>query len=92
MQTIAMKLVSGEEVIARSIEHTTDAVTVSHVRTIGLQQANAQGDVGIGMMDYILSNKDVQISINRSAIVATFDMAPEVERAYLSNTSGIQLA
>jgi hypothetical protein len=93
MKTIAMKLVSGEEIIARFIDAspTRNGVTVSHVRTIGLQQGQ-NGDFGIGMMDYILSDKDCVIEIKNFAVIASYTPSHEVERAYLSNTSGFQLA
>lgn len=93
MKTIAMKLVSGEEIIARHIGNPTafQGISVSHARTIGLQQGR-DGEYGIGMMDYVLSNKDCTIEIADHSIIASYSPAPEVERAYLSNTSGIQLA
>jgi len=93
MKTIAMKLVSGEEVIGRYIEQrTTDhMLTITHARTMGLQQDH-QGRYGVGMMDYILANKDCDISISKDKIITMYEPAAEVEKAYLSQTSGLQLA
>ena len=91
MKTIAMKLVSGEELIGRYVSETSDQIFVTHVRTIGLQQ-DQQGRFGVGMMDYILANKDCQIKISTDKIIASYQPAAEVEKAYLSQTSGIQLS
>jgi hypothetical protein len=91
MKTIAMKLVSGEELIGRSVSETATLTTISHARTMGLQQ-DQQGRYGVGMMDYILANKDCEISISKDKIITMYEPAVEVEKAYLSQTSGIQLS
>lgn len=93
MNTVSMKLVSGEEIIARDaasefVKNSSDYRVVSHARIIGLQQ-DRNGQVGIGLMDYVLSNKDCVISISKSSIIAEFSPSIEVERAYQSNVSNI---
>ena len=91
MKVVAMKLVSGEEIIGRVIEQDSVSVTMSHVRVVCLQQ-DQTGRYGVGMMDYIVSNKDCEITIDRDKAVTMFDASQEIEKAYLQNTSGIQLA
>ncbi len=86
-----MKLVSGEEIIGRYVTESTHSIMLSHVRTIGLQQDN-QGRFGVGMMDYVVSNKDCNLDFKDTAWLVKFEPSREIEKAYLSNTSGLQLA
>ncbi len=85
-----MKLVSGEEIIARYISETTTLITVSHARVMGLQQ-DQQGRYGVGLVDYILANKDGTIGIRNDKIITMYEPSADVEKAFLSQTSGIQL-
>ncbi len=91
MKTISMKLVSGEELIGRYVSETAILITITHARTMGLQQ-DQQGRYGVGMMDYILANKDCEISIFKDKLITMYEPAAEVEKVYLEQTSGIQLA
>lgn len=86
-----MKLVSGEEIIGRVVNSGPVSVTMSHVRVVGLQQ-DQTGRYGVGMMDYVVSNKDCEINIAYDKAVTVFDASPEIDKAYLSQTSGIQLS
>jgi hypothetical protein len=90
MKTMAIKLVTGEELLGRSIADTTDYVIVSHARVVGLHQ-DQQGRMGVGMTEYLLTNPDAEIKIKRDNIVCQYGMSMEAEKAYLSNTSGISL-
>lgn len=92
MKCIALKLVSGEEIVGRvhSQSLNSDMITISHARVVGLQH-DENGRMGVGMMDYTLTSRDAEISISKDKIITQFSMSAEAERAYLAHTSGIQL-
>jgi len=91
MKTIALKLSTGEELIARVISDTTDYVIVSHARVVGLHQ-DSQGRVGVGMTEYSLTNTDAEVKIYNQHIVCKYETSSEAERSYITATSGIALA
>ncbi len=96
MKTIAMKIVSGEELVGRFVAesplpHGGIGVTMTHARVIGLQQ-DASGNYGVGLMDYVIAHKDGAITIGRDKIITSYEPDHAIEKAFLSQTSGLQLA
>jgi hypothetical protein len=105
MATIkTFKLVSGEEVVARVSERTALIETVGAApatpttyelhrpMTIQLQPV-APGKFGLAFVPYALSNPEVEtITVSAANVVAVFEPAKEVERQYLQQTTGLELA
>jgi hypothetical protein len=44
------------------------------------------------MLPYITSNQDVEVNINPSHIVCTFELDTQIQKTFLEKTSGIALA
>lgn len=91
MKTIAMKLVSGEELIGRFCTETATEIKMSHIRVIGLQQ-DQSGNYGVGLVHYVVSAKDAELSIKKDKMITVFEPSAAVEKAYLQNTSGLAFA
>lgn len=95
MEVIAIKLTNGEELIARcvnAVEYSsghTATLTIEMPRVIGLQET-AQG-MGLGFMPYTLANPDATMTITNAHFIAVYPPKPEIEKAYLSQTSKIKL-
>lgn len=93
MQVIGIKLANGEELIARCDTYVKDDVMTSLIiespRVIGLQET--QKGIGLGFMPYILGNPDAEIRLQANVIASVYEPKAEIEKAYLSQTSKIQL-
>lgn len=90
---LTFKLLTGEEVIGREIANlmpNAPYVRMEKVRTIGAQNVG-NGQMGIGLMPFALSQHDGVITIMRSSIVAEFTVDERLEKVYLQQTSNIQL-
>ena len=91
IRVFAFKLSSGEELISRVIKRTEDEIVLDRPNMIGL--APAQGGMGISiqLMPWMASNQDGEITVKRSHIIAETKPNEELEKGYLSRTSGIAL-
>lgn len=93
MQVIGIKLANGEELIARCSNYVkgevTSSLTIDTPRVIGLQET--QKGIGLGFMPYILGNPDAEITLQASVIASVYGPKAEIEKAYMSQTSKIQL-
>lgn len=89
---IALKLSSGDEIIARLEEHDEDTLTLDRPMSLGIGPSPDNPRVPvIQMMPWLVSNQDGTCKINRSHVVAQIIPHAELEKGYLSQTSGIQL-
>lgn len=93
MNVIGIKLANGEELIARCSNYVKGEVVttlmIESPRVIGLQETK-QG-IGLGFMPYILGNPDAEIMLQALVIASVYEPKAEIEKAYLSQTSKIQL-
>lgn len=92
MATAIMKLVSGEEVIAKINGESEDEVLIESARSL-IMQPTGPGQMGIGMIPWIATLPDDEISVRRRDIMHFNDNVPkQLEDGYLQQTSGIQIA
>lgn len=84
-----MKLVSGEEVIAK-VEESLQGVKYSKPRVFHVMQTDR--GVSAALMPYIMAAPDETVEIRDSAIISMVDAPKQLEDSYLQQTSGIQLA
>lgn len=90
MNVITLKLINGDEIIGREVGSTTDNIELSKVFVLRLHQG-PDGQVGVGMMPWMISN-DGEIKFDRRNILAgPFTPPSDMERGYLSQSSGLQL-
>ena len=88
MTVIGIRLITGEELIARCKNIGGD-LEVEMARVIGLQET-PQG-VGLGFMPWTLGNPDSTVMIKGEHVIATYTPKAEIEKAFLSQTSKIAL-
>ena len=92
MKVGTLKLINGDEIIGREVDYdTTDnTILMSTVFVLRLHQSQ-DGSVGVAMMPWMIS-ADGEIAIHRRNILAgPFEPPYEMERGYLSQSSGLQM-
>lgn len=90
MNVITLKLINGDEIIGREVGGTTNSITLDKVFVLRLHQTQ-DGSVGVGMMPWMIS-EDGEIEFDRRNILAgPFTPPHDMERGYLSQSSGIKL-
>lgn len=102
----AFKMITGEELVARVDDNNTLDLLQEEVRDIRdvvpyrlkkphvmqIQQV-APGKFGLAMVPWTLSNPDLEVvTIHASHVVFSFDVSPSVEKQFVQQTSGIELA
>jgi hypothetical protein len=88
-----LKMASGEEVICK-VEATPTGITKKYLVSSPMILQIIQGPqgYGLGLIPWVHSVKRGEIPIDESHVVASFSPDKEIIDAYLSQTSGIQLA
>lgn len=87
----SLKMVSGEEVICK-VRQTAEGLMVSDALVLHVMP-NGSGGYGLGLLPWVHSTRRGEIRINEDQIMGVIESPDkEVEDAYLSQTSGIQLA
>lgn len=89
MKVIAIKFPQGDEIIGRLTSESDTQVIVESPRAIGIQES--QNGVGLGFMPWLLSNPEATVVIDRAQIAAVFEPRADIEKAYIQQTSRIQL-
>ena len=90
MNVVTLKLINGDEIIGREVGSSTDKIELSKVFVLRLHQT-ADGQVGVGMMPWMVSNEE-EIEFDRRNILAgPFTPPSDMKRGYLSQSSGLQL-
>lgn len=90
MNVVTLKLINGDEIIGREVGRSTDKITLTKTFVLRLHQTT-DGQVGVGMMPWMISN-DAEIEFDRRNILAGPFIPPsDMERGYLSQSSGLQL-
>lgn len=90
MNVVTLKLINGDEIIGREVSSSTNKITMTKVFVLRLHQG-PDGQVGVGMMPWMIS-EDGEIEFDRRNVLAgPFSPPHEMERGYLSQSSGLQL-
>ena len=90
MNVVTLKLINGDEIIGREVSGSTNKITMTKVFVLRLHQG-PDGQVGVGMLPWMIS-EDGEIEFDRRNILAgPFSPPHEMERGYLSQSSGLQL-
>ena len=90
MNVVTLKLINGDEIIGREISDSTDKIELSNVFVLRLHQT-ADGQVGVGMMPWMVSNDGVIKFDRRNILAGPFTPPDDMERGYWSQSSGLQL-
>lgn len=89
-EVIALKLTSGEEIVARVEDRTDESLTLDKAMIVGIGPGQ-DGQPTVQMMPWLAANQDATVTVFNSHVVAAFGLHPDLERSYLQQTSRIQL-
>lgn len=84
--TITIKTVGGDELVARFIEENDKTVTIQKPLAL---MATPQG-IGLGPFTFTV-NPDAKIKLNKDAVLFVHKTDGEMARQYVSSTSGLQM-
>lgn len=82
---VSIKLVNGDEIIAKFEKENTDTITIS--RPLALTM-NGQG---LGMIPWIFLGKETDITLSKSNTFFVVESKAEAAKQYLEGTTGIAL-
>lgn len=82
---VSIKLINGDEIIAKFEKETTETITVS--RPLALTM-NGQG---LGMIPWVFLGKDSSVTLAKSNTFFVVESKGEAAKQYLEGTTGIAL-
>jgi len=82
---VSIKLINGDEIIAKFEKESTDTITVS--RPLALTM-NGQG---LGMIPWVFLGKESDITLSKSNTFFIVESKSEAAKQYLEGTTGIAL-
>lgn len=85
-ETVSIKLITGEEIIARLEEDTAEHVKLSKPLAVNI------GPQGLGMMPFMFLNASQTVTIKHSHVLAMGLAKKEAADQYIQGTTGIALA
>ena len=86
-----LKLITGEEVIARISEESSDLLTLEKPMTLQILPPNASGQVGFAIVPWLMAGNSEKIIISTEHILAEDIVKSEIEKNYLANVTGLTL-
>lgn len=93
MEVVVLKFANGDEIMARMVgeDTSTNTFVVEKPRGI-LPQRMPDGQISIAFVPWIISNPDGTFNVRADSLAANpAEASKEMETAYLSQTSGLQL-
>ena len=87
-----LKLITGEEVIARVSEEHNDLLTLEKPMTLQMMPPNTStGQVGFAMVPWIKAAKNDKVTISEEHILAVDEASKQTETNYLQVITGLSL-
>lgn len=83
--TVTVKLITGEEMIACFEAESDGVITVSKPVSLG------QGPQGVGFMPWMMSARAERVELNKNTVLAMAPTDEEVAKQYTQSTTNIQL-
>lgn len=90
MTVVCFKLANGEEIIAQGTQ-AGNTWHVEKVRGMGVQQAG-KGQVQLVMGVWMIGDHNAKIELNPAQVIAWYHPLPHIEKAYLTEVSGLDLS
>lgn len=84
-ETVSIKLISGEEIIARLEEETSDKVKIHKPLSVNI------GPTGLGMMPFMFLAASDTLEIKTSHIISMTASKKEAADQYIQGTTGLAL-
>ena len=91
MEVKTIKFTNGDEIMGRLTEWPGDDYIVLEKPRGLMPQRMGDGQIGISFVPWVISNPDGLVEIKMHAIAAMLNPSKEMEDAYLSQTTGLQL-
>ena len=87
------KLISGEEIIGKVEKEDDSNVVLSTVRLMTVQQ-HENGNPFVAMIPWMIGAPTSSIELSKSSIIGNLsgDVSSELEKGYIQQTTGIQMA
>ena len=86
-----LKMISGEEVIARTKSEDTLVILDKPLLLTQLPDPSQPGRMAFGLVPWIISAVEEDTVVSVDHIIAQLPAKPEIEKMYLSQTSGLSL-
>ena len=87
-----LKLITGEEVIARVSEERSDLITLEKPMTLQMLPPNTStGQVGFAMVPWMKAAKNNKATISIDHILVTDEASDQTEKNYLQVITGLTL-
>lgn len=83
---VSIKLINGEEIIARFDKEDQHGITVTKPLTVSL------GAQGLGMIPFVFLGEKETITLQRSHIIAWMPSKKDAADQYMQGTTGIAMA
>ena len=87
---MVFKLISGEEILANLVDTSDNYITLSKPRVLQIMQGRDGPSAAI--VPWVITMPDAVITVYKNCIAAQCTASSDVERSYLSQTSGIDLS
>lgn len=90
---VTLKLITGEELIARLVEQNNGKTVISKPMIVNLGQ-DRTGNIGIQMLPYFLltGNPDAKLTIDEKNIIVMTISNDQAKNSYTQSSSGITVA
>ena len=86
-----LKLITGEEVIARITEEKNNLITLEKPMTLQMLPPNTTGQMGFAMVPWMKAAKNERVSISIEHIIAEDEGSEQTEKNYLQVVTGLSL-
>ena len=87
-----LKLITGEEVIARVSTERSNLLSLEKPMTLQMLSPNTStGQVEFAIVPWLMSAKSEKITISEEHILAVDEVKSEIEKNYLANVTGLTL-
>jgi hypothetical protein len=93
MEVVVLKFANGDEIMARQLSEDVSADTIIVEKPRGiLPQRMPDGQISVAFVPWVISNPDGEFTVRLQSLAALPASAgKEMETAYLSQTSSLQL-
>ena len=86
-----LKLITGEEVIARVSEERSDLITLEKPMTLQMVPPTSTGQVGFALVPWMKAAKNDKVTISIEHILVTDEASDQTEKNYLQVVTGLSL-
>ena len=86
-----LKLITGEEVIARITEEENNLISLKQPMTLQMLPPTSTGQVGIALVPWMKSAKNEKVTISTEHVLVTDEASDQSEKNYLQIVTGLSL-